>query len=52
MKLLIIWVKLNLKIEELDFIHDPEFIITDENFDYYFDRDLKDFINDDNDDNE
>ncbi len=52
MKLLIIWVKLNLNIEELDFVHDSEFIIAYENFDYYFDRDLNDFIYGDNDDNE
>ena len=33
---------------ELEFNHDPEFIIAYKNTDRFYDRDLEDFINDDN----
>ncbi len=35
-------------IGELEFNYDPEFIIAYENTDRFYDRNLKDFINDDN----
>jgi hypothetical protein len=35
-------------IGELEFNHDPEFILAFENTDGFDDRDLKDFVNDDN----
>ena len=38
------------KISDLKFNHDPEFIIAYENTDRFYDRDLKDCIDDDDDD--
>ena len=38
------------KISDLEFNHDPEFIIAYENTDRFYDRDLKDCIDDDDDD--
>ena len=38
------------KIDELEFNHDPEIIIAYKNTDRFYDRALKDVINDENDD--
>ena len=40
------------KISDLKFNHDPEFIIAYENTDRFYDRDLKDCIEDDDDDDD
>ena len=40
------------KISDLKFNHDPEFIIAYENTDRFYDRDLKDCIDDDDDDDD
>ena len=40
------------KISDLQFNHDPEFIIAYKNTDRFYDRDLKDYINDDDDDDD
>ena len=40
------------KINDLKFNHDPEFIIAYKNTDRFYDRDLKDYINDENDDDD
>ena len=40
------------KISDLKFNHDPEIIIAYKNTDRFYDRDLKDYINDDDDDDD